>query len=235
MESKDGMVEVIDERAFPLFQQVGSTKEQLGKDFYLRRYLVGHPGEPDSMDKLATKAWHHDPSLQDFMIAVGLAGLSNLNQDADTRNVALQKHGRALRQMRHTVALLPLSMTLRSIILLAQFEVSQDTDLDDNGLSPLLSILVKLVWGTPHNTGVANSNTHVTGALDLMQRRHMVAPTVPGPNIPDLAGFMDLLFCTVGVILASPIDAFVDRRIVYTLFRGRPRSIRQVLWDGGAL
>jgi hypothetical protein len=94
--------------------------------FYVNRYLLGHPDEPKRPQDLAMATWVWHPALQDIMTAIGLAGLSNLSSSSDLMNVARSKYGRALRRtgsliQRHRTP--DMEITMRSVVLLALYEV----------------------------------------------------------------------------------------------------------------
>jgi hypothetical protein len=60
------------------------------------------------------------------MTAVGLASLSNLKSDPNMMTIARQKYGMALRQTRHliqTSEMPDFEVTMRSVVMLAMFEV----------------------------------------------------------------------------------------------------------------
>lgn len=103
--------------------------EDRGVQFYVNRYLIGHPDEVQSQEDLESPAnsWIWHPDLQDIMSAIGMAALANLSADVDMMNVARQKYGKAL----HCTGRLILQksptednfVSTRSVILLAMFEV----------------------------------------------------------------------------------------------------------------
>ena len=103
---------------------VPSLDEQ-GTSFYINRYILGHPDEPRTADDLADVPWIWSPILKDAMVAVGLAGLSNLRRDSDLMTTARGRYGQALRQagalLNSNVS--PSHEAMRLIIMLALFEV----------------------------------------------------------------------------------------------------------------
>ncbi|OHW96399.1 C6 zinc finger domain-containing-like protein [Colletotrichum incanum] len=145
---------------------IGPTLEEQGVQFYVNRYLIGHPDEPKSGQDLATEGWIWHPAVQDVMCAVGLAGLYNLTGNMEMMATAREKYGSALRQTGklirppHTPSI---DVTMRSVIALAMFEV---------------------VKGTHHSTGTVNA--HVMGGAALMRS------WCPMPSVP-FAGFRALL------------------------------------------
>ncbi|KAK1968066.1 hypothetical protein LY78DRAFT_655604 [Colletotrichum sublineola] len=145
---------------------IGPTLEEQGVQFYINRYLIGHPDEPKSGQDLATQAWIWHPTVQDVMCAVGLAGLYNLTGNVEMMATAREKYGSALRQTGnlirppHTPSI---DVTMRSVVALAMFEV---------------------VKGTHHSTGTVNA--HVMGGAALMRS------WCPMPSVP-FAGFRALL------------------------------------------
>lgn len=110
----------------PLTIRVGPTLEEQGLQFYVNRYLVGHPDEVKSASDLASEPWVWHPALQDVMCAVGLAGLHNLTGNIEMMSMAREKYGSALRQTGklirppHTPSI---DVTMRAVVALAMFEV----------------------------------------------------------------------------------------------------------------
>ena len=109
-----------------LSKPIGPSLEQQGVQFYVNRYLLGHPDEPRSPNDLDSNAWLWSPALQDVMTAVGLASLSNLRQDPQLMATARQKYGTALRQtgqLIQTCKTPSLMLTMRAVVMLVMFEV----------------------------------------------------------------------------------------------------------------
>ncbi|KAH6969826.1 hypothetical protein DER45DRAFT_65811 [Fusarium avenaceum] len=124
--------------------------DEQGTQFYLNRYLIGHPDEPRSSSDLSTTGWLWDPAVQDVMAAVGLASLSNLKSDPNMMTIARQKYGMALRQTRHliqTSEMPDFEVTMRSVVMLAMFE---------------------LVKGA--HQGMGHVHAHVMGGVALLRR-----------------------------------------------------------------
>ncbi|KAL0930757.1 White-opaque regulator 1-like protein 2 [Colletotrichum truncatum] len=150
----------------PLTIHVGPSLEEQGLQFYVNRYLVGHPDEPKSANDLAAEPWLWHPALQDVMCAVGLAGLYNLTGNMEMMATAREKYGSALRQTGnlirppHTPSI---DVTMRAVVALAMFEV---------------------VKGTHHSTGTVHA--HVMGGAALMRS------WCPMPSVP-FGGFRALL------------------------------------------
>ncbi|KAK1975513.1 hypothetical protein LZ30DRAFT_605466 [Colletotrichum cereale] len=150
----------------PPTMHIGPTLEEQGVQFYVNRYLIGHPDEPKSGQDLATEGWIWHPAVQDVMCAVGLAGLYNLTGNMKMMATAREKYGSALRQTGklirppHTPSI---DVTMRSVVALAMFEV---------------------VKGTHHSIGTVHA--HVMGGAALMRS------WCPMPSVP-FAGFRALL------------------------------------------
>ncbi|KAG7051607.1 C6 zinc finger domain-containing protein [Colletotrichum scovillei] len=146
--------------------QIGPTLEEQGVQFYVNRYLIGHPDEPKNGQDLNTEGWIWHPAVQDVMCAVGLAGLHNLTGNAKMMSTAREKYGSALR---HTGKLIrpphtpSIDVTMRAVVALAMFEV---------------------VKGTHHSTSTVHA--HVMGGAALMRS------WCPMPSAP-FAGFRALL------------------------------------------
>jgi hypothetical protein len=111
-----------------MVSQLVPTIEDQAFQFYVNRYLVGHPDEPKSMDELqASCQWLWDPAVKDINTAVGLASLSNLRNDAELMTAARQRYGKALRvagQLVRLNAAPSIDITSRLVVMLALFEVS---------------------------------------------------------------------------------------------------------------
>ncbi|WQF75793.1 Putative zn(2)Cys(6) fungal-type DNA-binding domain-containing protein [Colletotrichum destructivum] len=145
---------------------IGPTLEEQGVQFYVNRYLIGHPDEPKSGQDLAAEGWIWHPAVQDVMCAVGLAGLYNLTGNMEMMATAREKYGSALRETGklirppHTPSI---DVTMRAVVALAMFEV---------------------VKGSHYSTGTVHA--HVMGGAALMRS------WCPMPSVP-FAGFRALL------------------------------------------
>ncbi|KAF5005642.1 hypothetical protein FDECE_7919 [Fusarium decemcellulare] len=129
---------------------VDPSLEEQGVQFYVNRYLIGHPDEPRTPGDLSSTEWLWDPAVQDVMTAVGLASLSNLRGDHSLMTTARQKYGLALRQtgrLIQTSVAPDFEVTMRSVVMLAMFE---------------------LVKGA--HQGIAHVHAHVMGGVALLRR-----------------------------------------------------------------
>lgn len=100
--------------------------EEQGIQFYINRYLIGHPDEPKSPGDISSADWIWNPAVQDAMTAIGLASLSNLRSDKTLMTTARQRYGLALRQtgqLIQTSVTPDFDVTMRSVVMLAMFEV----------------------------------------------------------------------------------------------------------------
>ncbi|XEV05596.1 hypothetical protein FSHL1_010883 [Fusarium sambucinum] len=143
---------------------IDSSIEDQGVQFYVNRYLIGHPDEPRHPGDLTNTGWLWDPAVQDIMAAVGLASLSNLRGDSSMMTTARQKYGLALRQtgrLIQTSSMPDFEVTMRSVVMLAMFEVCALTP-DAVQYSPML------VKGA--NQGIAHVHAHVMGGVALLRR-----------------------------------------------------------------
>ncbi|KPA40109.1 hypothetical protein FLAG1_07005 [Fusarium langsethiae] len=143
---------------------IDSSIEDQGIQFYVNRYLIGHPDEPRHPGDLTNTEWLWDPAVQDIMAAVGLASLSNLRGDSSMMTTARQKYGLALRQtgrLIQTSSMPDFEVTMRSVVMLAMFEVCALTP-DAVQYSPML------VKGA--NQGIAHVHAHVMGGVALLRR-----------------------------------------------------------------
>ncbi|ENH73065.1 Transcriptional regulatory protein moc3 [Fusarium oxysporum f. sp. cubense race 1] len=129
---------------------IDPSLEEQGVQFYVNRYLIGHPDEPRSPGDLSHTEWLWDPAVQDVMAAVGLASLSNLKDDPSMMTIARQRYGLALRQtgrLVQTSSMPDFEVTMRSVVMLAMFE------------------LVKGAY-----QGLGHVHAHVMGGLALLRR-----------------------------------------------------------------
>ncbi|RMJ09499.1 hypothetical protein BHE90_011728 [Fusarium euwallaceae] len=129
---------------------VDPSLEEQGVQFYINRYLIGHPDEPKTPGDLSSTEWLWDPAVQDVMAAVGLASLSNLRGDNNLMTTARQRYGMALRQtgrLIQTSVTPDFEVTMRSVVMLAMFE---------------------LVKGA--NQNIAHVHAHVMGGVALLRR-----------------------------------------------------------------
>lgn len=103
--------------------------DERGVQFYVSRYLIGQPDGPRTSEELDAYCNGTD-AMQSIVVAVGLAGLSNLRGDRDLNLYAREKYVSALR---HTGQLVLSSQARRdhvgfglgvkSVVTLALFEV----------------------------------------------------------------------------------------------------------------
>jgi hypothetical protein len=102
------------------------TLEEQGFQFYVNRYLVGHPDEAMSLDELRSDTLLWDPALKDVSAALGLASLSNLRGDYEMMIDARKQYGKALRMAGLMLTIKDPSsvdVTARLVVYLALFEV----------------------------------------------------------------------------------------------------------------
>ncbi|KAH6687532.1 hypothetical protein EV126DRAFT_432603 [Verticillium dahliae] len=178
----NAVVVVKEEPAEPALSSllIGPSLEERGIQFYVDRYLLGHPDEPKTIGELGSSAWLWNPALQHVMAAVGLAGLSNLTGNADMMAAARQKYGQALRQTGQLIQppnAPSLEVTIRSVVMLAMFEV---------------------VKGTHHATGTVHA--HVMGGAALMRS------WCPLPNAP-FGGFRALMQLCYSMFIPIQVTA----------------------------
>jgi hypothetical protein len=105
---------------------IGPTLDEQATSFYINRYVIGHPDEPRTAEELIDVPWIWSPILKDAMVALGLAGLSNLRGDTELMTTARGRYGQALRQAGAlmTSNVTPSHEAMRLIVMLALFEVS---------------------------------------------------------------------------------------------------------------
>ncbi|KAF5673092.1 hypothetical protein FHETE_3577 [Fusarium heterosporum] len=147
-----------------LVTPVDLSLDEQGTQFYLNRYLIGHPDEPRSPSDLPNTGWLWDPAVQDVMAAVGLASLSNLRDDPSMMTIARQRYGMALRQTGRLIQASEMpdfEVTMRSVVMLAMFEVCALTP-DAIRRSPML------VKGA--HQGMGHVHAHVMGGVALLRR-----------------------------------------------------------------
>lgn len=104
-----------------------TNPEEQGFQFYVNRYLVGHPDEPRTDNELMAYEWLWDPALRDISAAVGLASMSNLNGDKELMVDARRRYGDALNtagQLIQSSSSTSIEVTSRLVVMLAMFEVS---------------------------------------------------------------------------------------------------------------
>jgi hypothetical protein len=124
-----------------LLSPIDPSLEEQGIQFYVTRYVLGHPEEPADVQSLATSPWLWHPAQQDIMAAVGLAGLSNLLGRQDMVTLARQKYGAALQNASKLISKptpTDLAVTMRTVVMLALFEVC-------NLISAAFSVISRLI------------------------------------------------------------------------------------------
>ncbi|KAI1267286.1 hypothetical protein F5Y18DRAFT_334415 [Xylariaceae sp. FL1019] len=154
-------------------RRVEPNLDQRGLQFYMERYLLNHPDSPDVPD-LQTKYFGEGDAIQNIMVAVGLAGMSNLLGNKSMNLVARSKYVTALKQTGQLIGSATrghasVSKPLLSIVTLAMFEVVQG-----KGSTPAAS----------------SANTHINGAIALLRS------LLPIPDAPygGARGVLQLMF-----------------------------------------
>jgi hypothetical protein len=116
---------------------VQPTVCELGTQFYIQRYIIGYPQEPPTAADFHTAPWFSSTVTSDIMAAVGLSALANLNGSKVMWTTARQKYALALRNTHKLIGnpdqLDPPSV-LRSVVLLAMFEVVSGTSEQDESI-----------------------------------------------------------------------------------------------------
>jgi hypothetical protein len=110
-----------------LAKSIDPTMLEKGVQFYIDRYLIGHPGEPKTVDDLPEAKWMLTDGMDVVMAALGLGALSNLTKDPEITVAAREKYGQALMLTAKSLQSIGRGgreAELRSVIMLAQFEVS---------------------------------------------------------------------------------------------------------------
>ncbi|GAW22316.1 hypothetical protein ANO14919_118520 [Xylariales sp. No.14919] len=143
-------------------RRVEPNLDQRGLKFYVERYLLNHPDSPRTPE-LMDLYFGDEDAMRNVMIAVGLAGMSNLLGNKSMSLVARSKYVTALKQTGQLIASASrdygtIVKPLRSIVTLALFEVVQGK-------------------GSRHTAGSAN--THIHGAVALSRS---VLPVAHSPN-----------------------------------------------------
>lgn len=146
---------------------IGPTLDEQATSFYINRYVIGHPDEPRTAEELIDVPWIWSPILKDAMVALGLAGLSNLRGDTELMTTARGRYGQALRQagVLMTSNVTPSHEAMRLIVMLALFEVSSNTL---RWCKALLLTFHKLVKGAFQTEGVS-ATTHVLGGTAMIK------------------------------------------------------------------
>ncbi|KAI0199590.1 hypothetical protein F4808DRAFT_209834 [Astrocystis sublimbata] len=143
-------------------RRVEPNLDQRGLKFYAERYLLNHPDSPRT-PALMDVYFGDDEAIRNVMIAVGLAGMSNLLGNKSMNLAARAKYVTALKQTGQLLAGTSrdpqtIVKPLRSIVTLALFEVVQ---------------------GKGSRVSAGSANTHVHGAVALARS---VLPNPKAPN-----------------------------------------------------
>ncbi|KAI2638287.1 hypothetical protein GGS21DRAFT_465467 [Xylaria nigripes] len=138
--------------------KVEPNLDQRGLKFYMERYLLNHPDSPRTPE-LRGIYFGDEEAIRNVMIAVGLAGMSNLLGNKSMNMVARSKYVTALKQTGQLIASVSreygtVVKPLRSIVTLALFEVVQ---------------------GQGSRVTAGSANTHVHGAVALLRSALPVA------------------------------------------------------------
>ncbi|KAI1437746.1 hypothetical protein GGR50DRAFT_692012 [Xylaria sp. CBS 124048] len=147
--------------------------DQRGLKFYMERYLLNHPDSPGDPE-LREVYFSNEEAMRNVMVAVGLAGMSNLLGNKSMNLVARSKYVAALKQTGQLITsvsrdYLTVVKPLRSIVTLALFEVVQ---------------------GRGSCISASSANTHVHGAVALLRT---VLPLSNSPN-GGARGALQLMF-----------------------------------------
>ncbi|OTB04923.1 hypothetical protein M426DRAFT_57617 [Hypoxylon sp. CI-4A] len=167
-------------------KKVFLNMEQQGMQFYINRYLMNHPDSPRTGDQVA-EYFASASVAQNVMLAVGLAGMSNLLGDKNMNLLSQTKYVEALKQTGQLIASnnpAGLIARLRSVVTLALFEVVQG----------------KRPKGT-----VGSAMTHINGAVAVLRS------VLPIPHAPNKGahGVLQLLFSMVSYRLAPISFRFI--------------------------
>ncbi|KAK4106270.1 hypothetical protein N658DRAFT_13257 [Parathielavia hyrcaniae] len=115
----------------PLPKEISAPVADKAIQFYLEHYVLGLPDEPRAGQELQGARWVHSPKIRDIMAAVGLTGLSNLTGDKEMNTLSRHHYGLALRTMASSmgnIAGLDLELVLRSVVMMAMYEVTRCRD-----------------------------------------------------------------------------------------------------------
>lgn len=111
-------------------RSIDPNLDDRGTQFYISRYLTDQPDGPKTHEELVSYCASTD-AMRNIVIAVGLAGLSNLRGDRDLSLYAREKYVMALRHTGQLVLssqirqdAMGFGLSVRSVITLALFEVS---------------------------------------------------------------------------------------------------------------
>ncbi|KAI0122201.1 hypothetical protein F4814DRAFT_407953 [Daldinia grandis] len=186
-------------------KKVDLNMEQQGLQFYVNRYLMHHPDSPRTSEQVAAYFSRAD-AAQNVMIAVGLAGLSNLLGNKNMNLVARSKYVASLKQTGQLIASndpAGLIARLRSVVTLALFEVVQ---------------------GRGSRVAVGLASTHVNGAVAVLRS---VLPLPQAPN-GGVHGILQLLFSMFIPYQATdtplPPGFFETLKFCKQLMQGVPES-----------
>ncbi|KAI0166602.1 hypothetical protein GGR57DRAFT_496864 [Xylariaceae sp. FL1272] len=133
-------------------RRVEPNLDQRGLQFYMERYLLNHPDSP-AIPELNDKYFGEGDAIQNIMVAVGLAGMSNLLGNKSMNLAARSKYVTALKQTGQLIGSAmrshaSVSRPLLSIVTLAMFEVVQ---------------------GKGSALTASSANTHINGAVALLR------------------------------------------------------------------
>ncbi|KAJ2970984.1 hypothetical protein NUW58_g9541 [Xylaria curta] len=154
-------------------RKVELNLDQRGLKFYVERYLLNHPDSPRTPE-LMDLYFGGQEAMQNVMIAVGLAGMSNLLGNKSMGLIARSKYVTALKQTGQLIAGAfrnqeGIMRPLRAIVTLALFEVVQ---------------------GKGSRASAGSANTHIHGAVALTRS---VLPVANSPN-GGAGGILQLMF-----------------------------------------
>lgn len=176
---------------------VSPTQEDQGFNFYVHRYLLGHPDEPRNDGELKACSWLWEPTLRDVSTALGLASMSNLNGDKALMVDARRLYGNALQtagQLIVSGSNTNVDTTSRLVVQLAMFEVSTYEVVFANPDVEANFSLEQLVKGTALSTGSVYA--HVAGGAALIRSWYPIKEVPCGGVRP----LLQLCYSTVSIL-----------------------------------
>ncbi|KAI9167330.1 SAGA-associated factor 73 [Paramyrothecium foliicola] len=198
---------------------VTPSLDDQGVDFFVNRYIIGHPDEPRTAEEFKMAEWSADPALRDVMVAVGLAGLSNLKADKQQSlfQLARERYGKALRstgQLVQSRRAPSLEVTMRAVVSLAMFELVKGEDLDINNVHVHIMGGVALMrsWCPIPNTAFGGVRALYQLSYTMFVSAHMTGTQLP-PVFHDWMAFgralqadVDIPATDLGVLISQFVD-----------------------------
>lgn len=209
---------------------VQPTDVDIGTRFYVDKYIIGYPQEPETPADFHTAPWFSSPVISDIMSAVGLAAQANLTGNKALKMAALERYSSAVTNTRKLIAnpaeLDPPSV-MRSVVLLAMYEVVSGTAETDQSIRQhILGALILLNQLIPRMKDPVKALRGVVQlCYSIVVPCYLAGVSLPGPALKYIK--------ESGQGLAPAEKAATDLLVILSNFIQFSNKMRQILAADG--